>query len=82
MISQSKELDHYTASKVHPTETFREHLLGIANWVLFLLQTRASGSLPSSAALTGQPGGTPGPVAGDDPGKELQTRYSFKHSHL
>jgi len=68
MIYQSKMLNQLPTSKAHPTEIVRNHLLSIANWVLFLLHSRAvSKSSVASAALAGQPGGTPGPVAGDDP---------------
>ncbi|MFQ5820388.1 MAG: hypothetical protein ACE5I5_10410 [Candidatus Heimdallarchaeota archaeon] len=67
VIYHSQELTQFTASKTHPTESLRNHLIGVANWVLFLVRTRASTPLPASAALVGQPGGTPGPVAGEDP---------------
>ena len=38
----TKELHHLTASKAHPTETLWNHLIGVANWMLFLLRTRPS----------------------------------------
>ncbi|MFQ6123215.1 MAG: hypothetical protein ACE5R6_01230 [Candidatus Heimdallarchaeota archaeon] len=53
--------------KVHSTETLCNHLIGVANWTLLLLRTRASVSQPASAALAGQPGATPGPVEMEDP---------------
>ncbi|MFQ5818367.1 MAG: hypothetical protein ACE5I5_00010 [Candidatus Heimdallarchaeota archaeon] len=67
VIYHSQELNRLTASKTHPTETLRYHLLGVANWVLFLLRTRASTLLAASPALAGHPGGTPGPVEMEDP---------------
>ena len=67
IIYHSQELAQFTASKAHPTETLRHHLIGVANWVLFLVRTRVSASLHSSASLVGQPGGTPGPVEVEDP---------------
>ncbi|MFQ5821881.1 MAG: hypothetical protein ACE5I5_17980 [Candidatus Heimdallarchaeota archaeon] len=39
-IYHSQELAQFTASKTHPTETLRHHLIGVANWVLFLVRTR------------------------------------------
>lgn len=63
VIYHTQELNSLTASKAHPTETLRYHLLGVANWVLFLLRT----SRATSVALAGQPGGTPGPVEVEDP---------------
>jgi len=66
VISQSQELNRFTASKTHPMETLRAHLIGVANWVLFLVRTRTAASLSTSAVLAGEPGGPPGPVAGDD----------------
>ena len=68
IIYHSQELNSLTASKVHPTETLRNHLIGVANWILFLLRTRVSASPSASAPLAGQPGGTPGPVEMEDPG--------------
>jgi hypothetical protein len=65
-ILQAQELNKLTASKAHPTETLRYHLLGVANWVLFLLRTRSHEPLAVSAALTGEPGETPGPVEMED----------------
>lgn len=35
-IYLSQDLYNLTASKAHPTETLRNHLIGVANWVLFL----------------------------------------------
>ena len=67
VIFHSQELTQFTASKTHPTESLRSHLIGVANWVLFLLRTRASASLHVSASLVGKPGGTPGPVEVEDP---------------
>jgi len=67
VIYHSQELAQFTASKAHPTETLRNHLIGVANWVLFLVRTRASASLHASASLVGQLGGTPGPVEVEDP---------------
>ncbi|MFQ5821956.1 MAG: hypothetical protein ACE5I5_18360 [Candidatus Heimdallarchaeota archaeon] len=67
VIYHSQELNSLTASKAHPTETLRNHLIGVANWVLFLLRTRVSTPPSASAALTGQPGATPGPVEMEDP---------------
>jgi len=62
----SEPLDRLFASKRHPTETLRRHLVSVANWVLFLLRTRIS-SQTASAALAGKPGVTPGPVEMEDP---------------
>ena len=59
----SQELNRFTASKAHPTETLRNHLIGVANWVLFLLRTPAA----TSVVFAGEPGGTPGPVEVEDP---------------
>ncbi|MFX0198257.1 MAG: hypothetical protein ACFFCW_19230 [Candidatus Hodarchaeota archaeon] len=67
MIYHSEEWHQIIAAKTHPTETLRNHLIGVANWVLFLVQTCAPTPLHASAALVGQPGGTPGPVAVKDP---------------
>ena len=67
VIYKSHELNSLTASKTHSTETLRNHLIGVANWTLFLLRTRVSTSPSASAALTGQPGATPGPVEMEDP---------------
>ena len=67
VIYNSQELNSCTASKVHPTESLGNHLISVANWILFLLRTHASTSLPVSAALAGQPGATPGPVEMEDP---------------
>jgi len=67
MIYHSEEWHQIIAAKTHPTETLRNHLIGVANWVLFLVRTRAAPPLPASATLVGQPGGTPGPVAVEDP---------------
>ena len=66
-IYYTQELTHFIASKVHPTESLSFHLLGVANWVLFLLRTRTSASSLASAPLVGQPGATPGPVEMEDP---------------
>jgi len=63
VIYHSQELNSYVASKAHPTETLRYHLLGVANWMLFRLRT----SRATSVALAGEPGGTPGPVEVEDP---------------
>jgi hypothetical protein len=63
LIYHSQELNSLTASKAHPTETLRNHLIGVANWVLFWLRTRPA----TSVALAGKPGGTPGPVEMEDP---------------
>jgi len=67
VIYHSQELIQFTASMTYPTETLRNHLIGVANWVLFLLRTRTSVSLHALASLMGQSGGTPGPVAVEDP---------------
>ncbi|MFQ6124070.1 MAG: hypothetical protein ACE5R6_05615 [Candidatus Heimdallarchaeota archaeon] len=67
VIYHSQELAQFTASKTHPTESLRNHLIGVANWVLFLMRTRAPACLHASAALVGQPGGTLGPVEVEDP---------------
>lgn len=53
VIYHSQELNNLTASKVHPTETLRNHLIGVANWTLFLLRTRVSTSPSASAPLAG-----------------------------
>ena len=39
-VYHSQELNSLTASKAHPTETLRNHLIGVVNWMLFLLRTR------------------------------------------
>jgi len=62
-IYHSQELNKFTASKEHPTETLRNHLIGVANWVLFLLRTHAA----TSVALAGKSGATPDPVEMEDP---------------
>ena len=67
VIYHSQELAQFIASKTHPTESLCSHLIGVANWALFLVRTRASASLHASASLVGQPGGTPGPVEVEDP---------------
>lgn len=67
VIYHSQELNNLTASKTHPTESLRNHLIGVANWALFLLRTRVPPPPSASAALAGQPGVTPGPVEMDDP---------------
>ena len=54
VIYHSQELAQFTASKTHPTETLRNHLIGVANWVLFLVRTRAATPFHASAALVGQ----------------------------
>jgi hypothetical protein len=51
-----------TTSKIQSTETLRTHLLGVANWVLFILRTRSAASAP----LAGKSGATPGPVEMED----------------
>ena len=66
VIYHSQELAQFIASKTHPTESLCSHLIGVANWALFLVRTRASASLHASASLVGQPGGTPGPVEVED----------------
>lgn len=66
-IYYSEELTHFMASKVHPTESLRYHLLGVANWMLFLLRIQDSTSSPASVQLAGQLGVTPGPVEMEDP---------------
>ncbi len=66
IIYHSKELTRLTASKMHPTETLRNHLTGVANWTLFLLRTPSSHSFRASALLAGQLGVTPGPVEMED----------------
>jgi len=66
-IYQSEDLKQFTASKTHPTETLRQHLLSVANWVLFFLRTSPSFSRAISVALAGDPVGPPGPVAREDP---------------
>jgi len=53
LIYYSQELNSFTASKTHPTESLRKHLLGVANWTLFLLRTQVSVSHSASAALVG-----------------------------
>lgn len=40
-IYHSDALHQLIASKAHPTETLRRHLIGVANWTLFLLRTRS-----------------------------------------
>jgi len=68
VVYHSQELNSLTASKTHPTETLRTHLLGVANWVLYLVRTRVGTSRPSlntstaAAVLAGDLGVTPGPV--------------------
>jgi len=74
-IYHSEDLHRLTASKTHPTETLRQHLLSVANWVLFFLRTSSSFSLAISIALAGDPGGTPGPVEMEDSG--LKMSHSF-----
>lgn len=65
LIYTSSELHSVVASKDHPTETLREHLLGTTNWVMYLLRTRHRN--PGAAApCAGVPGATPGPVAVED----------------
>jgi len=53
IIYHSQELNSLTASKAHPTETLRNHLIGVANWILFLLRTRISVSPSASATFAG-----------------------------
>lgn len=67
VIYHSQELNSLTASKVHPTESLRNHLISTANWTLFLLRTRPFPPSSASAPLAGQPGGIPGPVETEDP---------------
>jgi len=74
VINQSNELQQLTASKTHPTETLRQHLLSVANWVLFFLRT-PSFFRAISIALAGNPGGTPGPVEVEDPSPTMS--HSF-----
>jgi len=66
VIYQSEELQQLTASKTHPTESLRQHLLSVANWVLFFLRTPSSFFLAISIALVGNPSGTLGPVEMED----------------
>ncbi|MFQ6124050.1 MAG: hypothetical protein ACE5R6_05510 [Candidatus Heimdallarchaeota archaeon] len=42
VIYHSQELNSLTTSKVHPTESLRNHLISTANWTLFLLRTQIS----------------------------------------
>jgi len=74
-IEQSEALKHLTASKMHPIETLQQHLLNVANWVLYSLRTPSSFSLAISVALVGNPGGTPGPVEVED--SEPPMSHSF-----
>ena len=68
VIYHSEELNSLTASMAHPTETLRNHLIGVANWMLFLLRTRPiTHSSAAAAVLAGHPGVTPGPVEMEDP---------------
>lgn len=62
----SNELHHFLASKTHPTETLRNHLIGVANWILFLAQIHTSPQSIASASLAGQLGAIPGPVEMED----------------
>jgi len=70
IIYHSQALQKLTASKAHPTETLRNHLIGVANWTLFLRRHRPFPDSPASAPLAGQPGATPGPVEMEDPGNQ------------
>jgi hypothetical protein len=70
-IYQSEDLKKLIASKTHPTETLHQHLLNVANWVLFFLRIPSSFSRATSVALAGDPGGTPGPVAREDPRSKM-----------
>jgi len=70
----SEDLQRFTASKTHPTETLRQHLLNVTNWVLFFLRTPSSFSLAISVVLVGNPGGTPGPGAMEDPSPLMSHR--------
>lgn len=47
--------------------SLRQHLLSVANWVLFFLRTSTSFSRAIAVALAGEPGGTPGLVKMEDP---------------
>ena len=67
VIYHSKELHQLIASKSQPTEPFRNHLTGMANWTLFLPRNRPFVCSTASTPLAGQPGATPGPVEMEDP---------------
>ena len=76
-IYHSQALNKLTASKAHPTETLRNHLIGVANWTLFLRRHRPFPSSGASTPLVGQPGVTPGPVEMDDPQNEDEPLASW-----
>jgi len=69
-IYHSDAINNFTASKAHPTETLRNHLLGVANWVLYLGRMQTSSSRATAVALVGESGGIPGPVEMEDPWDE------------
>ena len=67
VVYHSQDLNSLIASKTHPTETLRHHMIGVANWTLFWLRTRSIHLSAASVALVGEPGATPGPVEMEDP---------------
>jgi len=66
LIYTSSALHSVVASKDHPIETLREHLLGTANWVMYFLRTRKP-ELAALAPRTGLSSAIPGPIEVEDP---------------
>jgi len=59
-------------------KTIRQHLLGIATWLLFFLRTPSSFFPAISVALVGNPGGTPGPVEIEDSGPPMSHSFGVR----
>lgn len=54
-------------SKAYPSETLRNHLIGVMNWILFLLRTRVAVPFSASGFPARQSGKTPCPIEMEDP---------------